>query len=161
MAENEAGVIFVNSIGSDIHIWKKRENDANYEWETCVLYEEPEFIIDDPEESNTMWKFYDHITKRYLHANGKETYHLKNIESPPVRVQISTPLYSLKELCTYTIATRILVNDSENAIGDFEIPKVLKNDIKHYVKSLALMHEQDGDCCINDWTVYHEDSYKA
>ncbi|XP_050542820.1 uncharacterized protein LOC126906315 isoform X2 [Daktulosphaira vitifoliae] len=159
MAENKISIIFVNCIGSDIHLWKKKPNDIDYEWQTCIQYEEPEYQIDEQSDINSLWKFYDHITKRYLHGNGKNIFQCDKTQSFPIRVEIKTPLYSLKELCMYTVATRILVNNCEDAIDDIEIPEELKKELKYYVKHLELMYEQDGDCCIYDWTIHHEDNY--
>lgn len=159
MAEYEGGVKFINRIGSDIHLWKKGPNDLTYEWVACLLYEEPEYYIDSSSESNTTWKFVDHITKRYLHGNGKKVFHYQKYECPSIIVEIETPLYTLKELCTYTIATRILVNNGVHAIKDFEIPKVLKTDLEKCVENLARMYEEDGNCSIYDWTVSIEEEY--
>jgi len=159
MDENEGGVIFVNCIGSDINLWKKRPHDENFEWETCLLFDEPEYHLDEYADCNTIWKFYDHITKRYLLGNGKTMFHYKKYECPPLKVEIKTPLYTLKELCSYTIATRLLVNSNVAAIDAFEIPKELKIDLKTCYQHLAEMHENDGDCYINDWTIYHEEDY--
>jgi len=159
MAENEGGVKFVCCIGSDIHLWKKRPNDVTFEWETCLLFDEPEYHIDGSEFINTTWKFIDHITKRYLLGNGKKEFHYQKYECPPIRIEIKTPLYTLKELCTFTIATRLLFNNNAMAVHDFEIPKELKIDLKECLENIAKMYEQDGDCFINDWTVRHEEEY--
>jgi len=162
MAENEGGITFVNCIGSDINLWKKGPRNVNFECETCLLYDEPEYHLNSPEDINTTWKFSDHITKRYLLGNGKKIFHYQKYECPPLLVKINTPLYTLKELCTYTISTRLLVNDSATAIDDeLEIPKALKIDLKNCVENLAKMYEEDGDCCIHDWTVCHEEEYNS
>lgn len=158
MVEDEGGVTFVNCIGSDISLWKKGPHDKTFEWATCLLFDEPEYHLDKYTESDTTWKFYDHITKRYLLGNGKSMFHFQKYESPPIKVEIKTPLYTLKELCTYTITTRLLANNNETAIETLEIPKQLITDIKICYKHLAEMHENDGDCLI-DWTVYHEEEY--
>lgn len=157
MAENEGGIKFINCIGSDISLWKKGPNDETFKWETCLLYDEPEYYLDSSAEINTIWKFVDHITKRYLLGNGKSVFHYKKYESPIISVEIKTPLYTLKELCTYTISTRLLVNKNAMAIDTFEIPNKLKTNLKNCLKYLEEMYEEDGDCCINDWTVCHEE----
>lgn len=159
MAENEGGVKFVNCIGSDISLWRKGPNDTTFEWETCLLFDEPEYHLDDPEDINTTWKFIDHITKRYLLGNGEKEFYYQKYECPSIQIDIKTPLYTLKELCTFTIATRLLVNNNALAINDFEIPKELKIDLKECLKDIAEMHEQDGESLIRDWTVSHEEEY--
>jgi len=161
MAEDEGGITFVNCIGSDISIWKKRPNDITFECETCLLFDEPEYHLDGPENTNTIWKFNDHITKRYLLGNGKKEFHYQKYECPSIQIEIKTPLYTLKELCTFTIATRLLVNNSGIAINDFEIPKELKIDLQECLANIAEMHEYDGECIISDWTVYHEEEYSS
>lgn len=158
MANNDGGVQFINCVGTDVHLWKKTKND-NLEWVSCVLYDEPEYHLDCPTQTNTTWAFFDHITKRYLHGNGKREFHYQKYQCPPIQVEIKTPLYTLKELCIYTIATRILVNKSMSAINNFEIPKSLKIDLKKCVKDLEKMYEEDGDDFISDWTVSHEEEY--
>lgn len=160
MDENEGGVTFENCIGSDIDLWKKGPRDKSFEWETCLLYDEPEYHLNKHADKNTTWKFYDHITKRYLLGNGNTMFHYKKYECPLIKVKIKTPLYTLKELCTYTIATRLLVNNNLEAIDIFEVPNELKIDLKMCYQQLAEMHENDGDCFIHDWTVYHEEDYK-
>ncbi|XP_022169618.1 uncharacterized protein LOC111033261 [Myzus persicae] len=160
MNGDEGGIKFVNCIGSDINIWRKLPYDENYECETCLLYDEPEYHLDDPECVNTTWKFFDHITKRYLLGNGKEIFHYQKYECPPLIVKISTPLYTLQELCKYTISTRLLVNNISNtAIDEMELPEQFKIDIKSCVQKLREQYDADGDDCIQDWTVYHEEEY--
>lgn len=159
MDENNGGVKFVNCIGSDINIWKKLPHNENFECETCLLYDEPEYHLDDPEDVNTTWKFFDHITKRYLLGNGKKIFHYQKYECPPLIVKINTPLYTLQELCTYTISTRLLANNiSDIAIDEMEFPEQFKIDIKRCVQNLNERYKADGDDdCIQDWTVYHEE----
>lgn len=162
MDENKAGITFVNCIGSDIDLWKKRPKDIFFEWETCLLFDEPEYNFNKSSEINTTWKFVDHITKRYLLGNGKNVFHYQKYDGCSlIRVEITTPLYTLKELCTYTIATRLLVNNGAMEINTFEIPKELKIDLKNCIDDLIVMYEKDGDCFINDWTVCHEEKYNS
>lgn len=161
MAENAGGVKFINCVGSDIHIWKKKctcQSDT-FDWETCILFDEPEYHLESPSEINTSWKFYDHITKRYLLGNDEKVFHYQKYQSPPLNVNIITPLYTLKELCTYTIATRLLVNDAAMAIDDLELPKQLKDDLKSCLENLSELHEQDDEDGMYDWTVAHEERF--
>jgi len=72
MDKIEKGITFVNCIGSDINLWKKTSNNKTFEYETCLLYDEPEYHLEDYKEINTAWKFIDHITKIYLLENGKK-----------------------------------------------------------------------------------------
>lgn len=162
MGENKGGITFVNCIGSDISLWKKGPNDLTFEWESCLLFDEPEYNVDNSTEINTTWKFVDHITKRYLLGNGKRIFHYKKYDDCSMMyIEIKTPLYTLKELCTYTIATRLLVNNSAIAINTFEIPKDLKTDLKNCIDNLTVLYENDGDFFINDWTVCHEKEYNS
>ncbi|KAF0761592.1 Uncharacterized protein FWK35_00007209 [Aphis craccivora] len=160
MDNNEGGIKFVNCIGSDINIWKKGPYDENFECETCLLFDEPEYHLNDPEDINTSWKFFDHITKRYLLANGKTIFHYQKYECPPIIVKINTPLYTLQELCTYTISRRLLANNiKDTEINELELPEQLKIDIKSCVENLEERYKADGDDFCQDWTVYHEEEY--
>lgn len=161
MGENENGVRFVNCIGSDINLWKKGPSDDTFELETCLLFDEPDLGLYDSIEDNTTWKFIDHITKRYLLGNGQKIFNQPKYGTPLMEVKITTPLYTLKELCEYTIATRLLVNKSAKEINTLELPKKLKIDLQKRVKYLADMYEQDCDDYIYDWTTCHEETYNS
>ncbi|XP_025195097.1 uncharacterized protein LOC112594495 isoform X2 [Melanaphis sacchari] len=146
MDKNEGGIKFINCIGSDINIWKKRPHDEDFEFETCLLYDEPEYHFDDPKDINTSWTFFDHITKRYLLGNGKKIVHYQKYECPPIIVKIKTPLYTLQELCTYIISRRLLANNIRDvAIDELKLPQQLKVDIKSCVNDLKKKYEEGGD----------------
>lgn len=156
MAENDGGVVFINCIGSDINLFKKGCSDTTFEHETCLLFDEPEYHLDEYSDLNTTWKFHCHITKRYLLGNGKRTFHFQEYKCPKIKVKITSPLYTLKELCTYTIAVRLMANDSITAIDDFEIPNRLKADIKNTANDLTEILEAENEELV-DWTQYNEE----
>lgn len=157
MAENK-GVVFVNCIGSDVDLFKKGYTDTTFEHETCLLFDEPEYHLDEYSDLNTIWKFHCHITKRYLLGNGKRTFHFQNYKCPKIKVEITLPLYTLKELCEFTIATRLVVNNSIMAIDDLKMPDKLATDIKNTANDLTEILEA-GNEELSDWTQYHEEEY--
>lgn len=159
MDENEGGIKFVNYIGSDIDLWLKRPCDEKFNFETCLLYDEPEYHDPEVEEGST-WKFFDHITKRHLLGNGEEIFHYQKYERLPTIVKIYTPLYTLQELCTNTICTRLLANNvNETDVNDLEIPKVFKKKLNSYIEDLEALYDADGDECAYDWTTHYEAEY--
>ncbi|XP_025412613.1 uncharacterized protein LOC112685058 [Sipha flava] len=160
MDNDEGGVVFVNCIGSDISLWKKGQYDETFEFESCLLYDEPEYHVEN-KEINSTWKFFDHITKRYLVANGENEFHYKENYSSLIKVEIKTPMYALKELCLSTIATRLLCNGHEECdFKDLGIPKMLIIEMESYLKDLNKIHgDEDRDEWI-DWTVFYENEYK-
>lgn len=161
MDKSGSGVRFVNCIGADINLWKKRPSDDTFELETCLLYDEPDYVLDDSTENNTTWKFVDHNTKRYLLGNGKKLFNQPKYDSSSIEVKITTPLYTLKELCEYTIATRLLVNKNIQNICTLKIPKKIKIDLQKCAKYLTDMYEHDCDDYIFDWTTCHEEKYNS
>lgn len=155
MDEN-ISVKFINCIGSDVDLWKKGPYDEDFMLESCLLYDDPEYNLDIDSDFNTTWKFIDHITKRYLLGNGEKTFHFKG-DKRSMQVEIKTPLYTLEELCTYTITTRIFINHGATAIDGLEIPKVLKINLKNYIEKIEkLCDSEEG---IYDWTKYAEEEY--
>lgn len=149
-------VTFVNCIGSDIDLWKKGPYDEDFVLESCLLYDDPEYCTDiDSDFKNTTWKFIDHITKRYLLGNGEKMFHFKGGERS-MKVEIKTPLYTLEELCSYTITTRVFVN--QGTINDLEIPNLLKMNLKNYIEKIEKLCSDDYDN-LYDWTVYAEEEY--
>lgn len=81
-------------------------------------------------------------------------FHIEKYKSP-LKIKITTPVYTLKELCTYTIAIKLLVNDNEVAINTLEIPKELKIDLKKCFKEIQ--HYYDENSSIYDWTLYYSE----
>lgn len=154
MAEGESGIKFVNCVGSDIDLWKKGPNESKFELETCLLYDEPTYYTDEIEE-NTIWKFVCHSTKRYLFGNGEREFHYQKYECPPINIEIKFPVYSLQEMCLYTIATRLYHNNGCMAINDFHFPESLKETLKSYLEYLKDMCEDD-DYTV-DWTTCYEE----
>lgn len=154
MDEDESGIKFVNCVGSDIDLWRKGPNESNFELETCLLYDEPIYHADEVEE-NTTWKFVCHITKRYLYGNGQREFCYQKHECPPINIEIKLPLYTLQELCTYTVATRMYHNNSCTAINDFHFPESLKLNVRSCLEYLEIMCEHDD--YTSDWTTYHEE----
>lgn len=159
MDNDEGGVVFVNCIGSDISLWKKGPYDETFEFESCLLYDEPEYHVES-EEINSTWKFFDHITKRYLVANGENEFHYKENYSSLKKVEITTPVYALKELCLSTIATRLLCNGRDCEFEDLGIPKILIIEIEKCLKELNEIHGDEGREELIDWTVFNENEYK-
>lgn len=158
MDNDKEGVVFVNCIGSDINLWKKGRYEETFEFESCLLYDEPEYHVES-EEIHSTWKFFDHITKRYLVANGKDEFHYNENDGSLLRVEIKTPMYALKELCLNTIATRLLCNGHASKLEDLHIPKTLIIELESYLKDLNKIHEDVGGDELFDWTASYEEEY--
>lgn len=158
MDNDEGGVVFVNCIGADIGLWKKGPYDETYEFETCLLYDEPEYYVES-NEINSTWKFFDHLTKKYLIANGENEFHYKENDGSLLRVEIKTPAYTLKELCLNTVATRLQCNGHECILEDLEIPNLLIIEIESCIKTLNKMNEDGGGDELFDWTAFYEEQY--